>query len=474
VVLFSRTQRHNEEFVYEIKPTNFGTLPDDKKMVALGRFLGVLTSIQRTVRILMIKDPLDLQMGNETKNLHIPRTYLVAEERLEQLLHQTGLEYSMATDRPRWSVAREHLTHLVLGDKSLARCYTLYRLPSTLSAAWAHSLLSHVDMISIRIRPMESQAAVSAINRYVGLLGASELKNPSSRYKYEKGLDVLQALARQETRLFKCSLVVVIRSKDAAQMRHADRHFKMIARSSLTSFEATPTMQGQMIRIGAGKDLYFELGSCAIFYPFVSADMIEIPNGVALGLNMSTMAPVVFDYSQRDNYNILLLATSGAGKSVTAKTLLARLIKKYPTSEVFVVDPNGEYEAVADFLQIPIIKVTEGQKLGLDPFNLFRPEDAAEIIGDISKGDEIVRKEFRAKAGYCRSIKELYDRVDERAKNYLKDLIAGSLYDMLRVLSCLAQAFCLQSRCHHIQSPKTARPFRPPTHLQSEYCVFHS
>jgi hypothetical protein len=432
VVLFNRTQRHSEEFVYEIKPTNFGTLPDDKKMAALGRFLGVLTSIQRTVRILMIKDPLDLQMGNETKSLHIPRTYLVAEERLEQLLHQTGLEYSMATDRPRWRVAREHLTHLVLGDKSLARCYTLYRLPSTLGAAWAHSLLSHVDMISIRIRPIESQTAVSAINRYVGLLGASELKNPASRYKYEKGLDVLQALARQETRLFKCSLVVMVRSKDAAQMKLVDRHFKMIARSSLASFEATPTMQGQMIRTGAGKDLYFELGSCAIFYPFVSADMIEIPNGVALGLNMNTMAPVVFDYSQRDNYNILLLATSGAGKSVTAKTLLARLIKKYPTSEVFVVDPNGEYEAVANFLQIPIIKVTEGQELGLDPFNLFRPEDAAEIIGDISKGDEVVRKEFRAKAGHCKSIKDLYDRVDERAKNYLKDLVAGSLYDMLR------------------------------------------
>lgn len=135
---------------------------------------------------------------------------------------------------------------------------------------------------------------------------------------------------------------------------------------------------------------------------------------------------------QRDNYNILLLATSGAGKSVTAKTLLARLIKKYPTSEVFVVDPNGEYEAVANYLQIPIIKVMEGRGLGLDPFNLFRPEDAAEIVGDISKGDEVVRKEFRAKAGRCKSIKELYDVVDERAKSYLKDLVAGSLYEVLK------------------------------------------
>ncbi|CAE6492673.1 VirB4 family type IV secretion system protein [Candidatus Nitrosotenuis uzonensis] len=420
------------EFVYEIKPTNFSTLPDDKKIVALGRFFNIISSIQKPVRILMIKEPLTLEMGTDMRTLQIPRTYLVSEEPLEQFLQQTGLEYSVATNKPKWDIQEERLSFLKLKDGSLAKCYTLYGIPATLSAAWAHQLLAYVDLVSIRMRPIENHRAISSINRIVGLITASTAKNPAAHYKYEKGMDLLQALARQETRLFKCSLVIMIRAQHSFALKLADKNFKNATRSTLSSFEATPTMQMGMLENGIGKQLYFELGSCAIFYPFVSADMIEIPNGVALGINMNTLAPVIFDYSQRDNYNILLLATSGAGKSVTAKTILARLIKKYPTSHVFVVDPNGEYEIVADFLQIQVIRATEEKELGLDPFNLFKPDDAAEIIGDISKADNVVRKEFRAKAQGCKSIIDLYEKVDKLAQSYLKDLVTGSLHEVLR------------------------------------------
>lgn len=380
----------------------------------------------------MVKEPLEIEMGGEVKKLHIPRTYLVSEEPLEHILQHIGFEYSMVTTRPDWNVQRELLTHIVLDNGSLARCYTLYKIPATLAAAWVHKMLSHVDVVSTVIRPIEDHRAVSLVNRYVGLVGTGAQKSPLARYKHEKGTEVLQALTRQETRLFACSVVVVNYAKDSDSLRIIDKGFKAAARSMLASFEATITMQRQMLQEGLGKRLYFELGSCAVFYPFISADMIEIPNGVALGVNLNTMAPVVFDYSQRDNYNILLLATSGAGKSVTAKTLLTRLIAKYPSAEVFVVDPNGEYDSVAEFLHIPVLRITEETALGLDPFVLFRPDDAAEIIGDISKADNVVKKEFRAKAGGCSSILELYERVDGKAKGYLKDLVTGSIYEMLR------------------------------------------
>jgi len=426
-------------FAYEIKPTNFGTLPDDKKMSALAKFFNILASIQRPVRILMVKDPLDIVMGGEAKRLHIPRTYMTSDEPLEQMLQQIGLEYSVATTHPHWGVKLERLSHLVLQDGFLAKCYTLYRIPATLGAAWAHSLLPHADLISIRMRPIENHAAVSTVNRFVGLVAASSAGNQSASYKYEKGVELLQALTRQETRLLTCSLIAMIRAEGLSTLKIADKNFKTAMRSMLSSFEATPTMQKQMLESGVGKQLYFELGSCAVFYPFVSADMIEVPNGVPLGVNLSTLAPVVFDYAQRDNYNILLLATSGAGKSVTAKILLTRLMRKYPDSHVFVVDPNGEYEVVARFLQMPVIRVTEEKELGLDPFNLFKPDEAAEVIGDVSRGDNIVRKEFRAKARGCRSITDLYERVDERAKRYLRDLVTGSLYDILKGESRLGE-----------------------------------
>lgn len=418
-------------FIYEIKPTNFVTLPDDKKMTALGKFFGILASIQKPVRILMLKEPLDLEMGNETRHLQIPRTYLISEEPLEQALQQIGVEYSVATSEPSWKIKTERISSMTLQDGSLAKCYTLYRIPSTLAAAWAHRLLSHVEMVSVRIRPIEHHKALSTINRFVGLVGSGASRNSSFRHKYEKGMELLEALTRQETKMFACSLVVMVKASNAHQLKAADKAFRASMRSMLSSFEATATMQRQMLECGLGKQLYFELGSSAIFYPFVSADMIEIPNGVALGVNLNTMAPVIYDYAQRSNYNILLLATSGAGKSVTAKTLLTRLMKKYPTAQVFIIDPNGEYESVSKFLGITLVKVTEEKNLGLDPFKLFKSDDAAEIVGDVSKGDDLVRKEFRAKSEGCTSINDLYDKVDERARRYLRDLVTGSIHDVL-------------------------------------------
>jgi hypothetical protein len=418
-------------FAYEIKPTNFGTLPDDKKLVALSKFFSILSSIQRHVRIIMLKEPLEVEMGGQIRRLQIPRTYLVSSEPLEQILQQIGLEYSMATAEPSWKIRTEQISYLRLEDGSFLKCYTLYKIPASLAAAWIHNLLPHVEMISIRIKPIENHHAISVINRYVGLVGTSAATNPSSLYKYEKGTELLSALTRQETRMFSCSVDVMIKAPDAFSLKIADKNFRIAMRSILCSFEPTITMQKQMLQFGIGKQLYFELGSCAIFYPFVSADMIEIPNGVPLGINLNTYAPVIYDYTQRDNYNILLLATSGAGKSVTAKTILTRLIRKYPTSHVFIVDPNGEYETVAKYLSFGIVKVTEETGLGFDPFKLFKAEDAAEILGDVSKADDIVRKEFRAKAQDCKSIKEFYGKVDLAAKNYLKDLVTGSIYQIL-------------------------------------------
>ena len=56
-------------------------------------------------------------------------------------------------------------------------------------------------------------------------------------------------------------------------------------------------------------------------------------------------APVVFDRFARDNYNGVILARSGAGKSYLAKLEALRLL--YQGVQVFVVDPEDEYRASA-------------------------------------------------------------------------------------------------------------------------------
>lgn len=419
-------------FAYEIKPTNFGTLPDDKKMIALSKFFQTLSSIQKPIRIIMLKESLELEVGNEARYLQIPRTYVVSSESLELILEQVGLEYSVVASAPDWKVKSENLSNVILENDSFAKCYTLYKIPSTLPAAWAHSLLSRVDMVSVWLKPIENHKAVSQMIRYTGLVGTGATRSHNARYSFQKGQQVLEALSRQETKLFNCSVVVTIMTRDLVSLKIADKNFKTTMRANLASFDATSAIQRQMLVEGIGKILYFELGSTVIFYPFVSADMIEVPNGIPLGINLNTMAPVIYDYTQRENYNILLLASSGAGKSVTAKTCLTRLSGKYPDAMIFIIDPNGEYETVAEHLKLNVIRVTQESKLGLEPFKLFTPSDAADILGDITKAPDTVRKEFRAKAEKCNSVEELYEKISGEAKKFLVDLVEGPISNVLQ------------------------------------------
>ncbi|MFN3654970.1 MAG: VirB4 family type IV secretion system protein [Candidatus Nitrosotenuis sp.] len=418
------------KYTYEIKPTNFVTLPDDKKLNALTKFYRLLASIQKSIRIITQKEYIQLEIGEGKKLLPLPRTFLVSTEPLEQILEQVGLEYSLVARAPTWKIKSEQLNYLILDD-SFARCYSLYKVPSTLPAAWLNSILSYSEMVSVWIKPIEAHKAVAQMQRYLSLVSAGANTSHDLRYRTEKGLAVLDGLAKQQTKLFLVSATSMIKSDTLDALKIQDKNFKAAMRTMMVSFDSASAIQKQMLLDGLGKALYFDLASCAAFYPFVSSDMIEAPNGVILGVNLGTGAPIIYDYTQRENYNILLLASSGAGKSVTAKTLLKRLAERFPDAKIFVIDPNGEYEKVGSLLGLDVLKVTQEQNLGLDPFRLFDATDAADILADIKNTNEIIRTEFRAQAADCKSVKEFYTRVNQKAKEYLSDLVHGRLSAVL-------------------------------------------
>jgi hypothetical protein len=430
-LISSHQRSKDQKHTYEIKSTNFATLPDDKKLAALTKFYRLLAAIQKPVRIIMQKDGLVLDIGDSKKLVHIPRTFVISDEPLEQIMEQVGLEFSMVAKEPRWDIQSEQLNHLVLDGFTFAKCYTLYKIPSTLPAAWVHSLLASSDLASIWIKPIESHKAVSQIQRYLSLVSSGASKSHELRYRTEKGMIILDALTKQQTRLFSVSIVSMIKAQSLPSLKTRDKNFRTSMRTMLVSFDSTPTLQRQMLVDGIGKILYLDLVSCGMLYPFVSADMIESPNGIVLGLNISTGSPIIYDYTLRENYNILLLASSGAGKSVTAKTILKRLSDKFPNARIFVIDPNGEYEKIGEFLRLDIIRVTGQQGLGLDPFKLFDATDAADILADLKNVNQIIRTEFRAKAVGCKTIKEFYERVNHKAKDYLHDLVQGKISSML-------------------------------------------
>lgn len=94
----------------------------------------------------------------------------------------------------------------------------------------------------------------------------------------------------------------------------------------------------------------FDRESMGTVFPFTMAE-IGHPSGVPLGYNRQTGTPILFDnfHSSLTNYNMVIFAKSGAGKSVTMKTLISRS-SVLMGIESLALDAEGEYKLVAESL----------------------------------------------------------------------------------------------------------------------------
>ena len=397
----------------------------------LARFFSVLASIRTPLRITISKEPLVVEMGSDSVLLQVARTFMSSDEPLDAMLESQGFSFSESAP-PVLEARREYWKHVVLTNGMLARCFTLCAPSSSLPAGWVHSLLSTADMVHIEFSPIEQDKAVARLQRKAHLLRSTLSTNPKVLRQAQMCTDAISELEKNNTRLLAVTLGVIIFAQDAASLRERSRRFAKICSISLSRFDCTPAVQQRMIQ-GWGKKLVVDLGSCDVFYPFVSSDMLEVPGGIVLGVNHATGAPVIFDYATRSNYNILVLASSGAGKSVTAKLLLKRLLERRPDALAFVVDPEGEYERIAGYIGIEPLRVTGGEELGLDPFQMFdKPEDAAGVISEMVQSPPLVTNSFLAKSEGAKTLAEFYSRLSDEEKRYLVGFVSGPISPLFR------------------------------------------
>ncbi len=97
----------------------------------------------------------------------------------------------------------------------------------------------------------------------------------------------------------------------------------------------------------------------AMAFPFVRTSLVA-STGILLGPSSISRELVVIDpfAPSNPNFNVLVLGTSGAGKSYTAKLLAARLALQ--GCRLRCIDPMGEYRSLAELLQGQFIEMGPG------------------------------------------------------------------------------------------------------------------
>ena len=110
-------------------------------------------------------------------------------------------------------------------------------------------------------------------------------------------------------------------------------------------------------------------GALSTSFPFTSADLTD-DHGILYGVNMHNSGLVIFDRFSLENGNSVVFAKSGAGKSFFVK--LEALRSMMLGTEIFVIDPENEYQRMCDAVAGSYIRFSLNSNTRINPFDLPR------------------------------------------------------------------------------------------------------
>ena len=432
-----KKRSNNFTFSYSIIPTNFINLSEESQVQKLGQFFDILNVIDDRIKITMSRRIIPITVEGQIRQMPVMQVHIESHVPLADTLEQNRIEYISGVKPPKFRIKKEHYSMMELelvsekeedSQKLYSKTFTLDGIPATLPYAWITRIFDICSQVQIWINPLEKDEAITRMVRFKDIIYDDAKNNRITSELFQRADDIENSLRRDTTRLYEVIVNCTIIGNDRKSLKENTKIFKKHVKRYGGHFGAVSAKQAAMLFEGFGKKITFDRGSCAILYSFASADMLEIPDGIPLGINMDSKGPIIFDIGKRTNYNIAVIGKSGSGKSFTVKILLNRLTKKFPDSHVYVVDPMGEYSKIADFFGMDILYLKDtSESLGLDPFVLLDPLDAADILAEITNASDDVKRQFQTYCGKAKSFEEFYDMIPKEYQNSLINLKKGPL-----------------------------------------------
>ena len=158
-------------------------------------------------------------------------------------------------------------------------------------------------------------------------------------------------------KLFEASVVATLFTYNLQSLEEQSKLLATELSKTLVGIKSAWAMQDEafqsnvpLMKNQIDKTHTFDRNSMATAFPFTTSEVGHL-TGIPLGMNKQTGVPVLFDnfHPSLANYNMVVFAKSGAGKSVTMKTLISRSAVLMGI-ESLALDAEGEYKIVAESL----------------------------------------------------------------------------------------------------------------------------
>ena len=301
---------------------------------------------------------------------------------------------------------------------------------------------------SIYIKPIGEASSQNELNKIITELETERIvatdkgninrESILSQKKYETE-QLRDEIAAGFNKLYEASIVSTLFAYSKTDLDRLSKMLTSEMSKSLVGIRSAWAIQEEgfksalpLMENSINKTHTFDRPSMGTVFPFTTSN-VGHDTGVPLGVNKQTGVPILFDnfHPSLTNYNMVIFAKSGAGKSVTMKTLVSRSAMLMGI-ESLALDAEGEYTIVAESLGgiNVVISPTSETIINLFDIEIERTRDAItgkerDVLNIENKVEDVTQALMTMAKGSTKSqeVNELTKQIISEAVNEEYDAI---------------------------------------------------
>lgn len=285
---------------------------------------------------------------------------------------------------------------LNLGNK-ITRSFFVISYPRYLSDSWFSPIinLDKVFDVSIFVHPIETARMLRQFEKKVAEIQSQIhmreekglVRDPKLDAAYQNLEKLRDDLQQAQERIFNVGLYITLYGENPAELDKVESEVKSMLEASLVylkpalfqqeqGFESTLPLATDLLEV------HSKLNSSPLssLFPFTSFDLTS-DKGILYGVNRHNSSLVLFDRFSLENYNSVTFAKAGSGKSYSVKLEILRTLMF--DTDVIVIDPEREYEYMAEATGGRYFNISLSSEHHINPFDLPHPrpdESGADIL----------------------------------------------------------------------------------------------
>ena len=287
------------------------------------------------------------------------------------------------------SALEVNANYLKLG-KRFAKTLFVFTYPRYLATGWFSPLINSPELmdISIFIHPVNTAIALKNLQKKTAHVEAQILEREKKGLVRSpvletalRDIEYLRDTLQQSTeQLFNVGVYITLYADTLEELNKLEDKITNLLESrliyskpatfqQLEAFNSVLPLADDQLAISSP----FNSSPASSFFPFSSSSLTS-DRGILHGINLINNTLVIFDRFSLENANMVIFATSGAGKSYAAK--LEALRSLMTGVDVLIIDPENEYQTLTEAVGGSFFDISIASDNNINPFDIpIVPED---------------------------------------------------------------------------------------------------